>query len=332
MLLDEYKLSIPKVSIDDWQRAIESATGLAREILTAQADGAGLLQNLKETVASTERIGWLNIWSKAFAALEAVAAAVTHNSNMVLLLTQRNTFEVMLQMHTIMDPLRMFKSKSHHSNEQEYALRSCIDRLRAYTAWCLWHDKAYYKEVLNPKSMRDIWNFEFFNSMQKKAETAQALEQFLENVDMPLDEKTMVEGSRSMRKMYTEKIRQIEEWMADPKLKRWSDNIDRLASNNIVGIPFFILFDRADASIPKRLLKEGLRFSYASYIFSSMASHGSSMQEFVNIQNNLIKPVLTGDSQQINTLASEVIFRCQHIFTLLETINREMMKNPNLRS
>jgi hypothetical protein len=152
MLLDEYKLSIPKVSIDDWQRAIESATGLAREILTAQADGAGLLQNLKETVASTERIGWLNIWSKAFAALEAVAAAVTHNSNMVLLLTQRNTFEVMLQMHTIMDPLRMFKSKSHHSNEQEYALRSCIDRLRAYTAWCLWHDKAYYKEVLNPKA------------------------------------------------------------------------------------------------------------------------------------------------------------------------------------
>ena len=71
----------------------------------------------------------------------------------------------MLQMHTIMDPIRKFDKKNEHdespkvANEtNEYACRSSVDRLRAYTAWCLWHDKAYFKEVLNPKSMRDIWN------------------------------------------------------------------------------------------------------------------------------------------------------------------------------
>ena len=100
---------------------------------------------------------------------------------------------------------------------------------------------------------------------------------------------------------------------------------------NIVGVPFFMLFDRADVSIPKRLLKEGMRHSYSSYILSSMASHGSSMEEFIDIQSPSIKPLLVGDQEQINMLAPEVIFRCRHLYTLLEIINDEMVKNPQIR-
>jgi hypothetical protein len=132
--------------------------------------------------------------------------------------------------------------------------------------------------------------------------------------------------------MYTDKIKQIDEWMADPRLRKWANAIDHASRNNIVGVPFFVLFDRSDTSIPKRLLKEGMRFCYPSYILSSIASHGSSMDEFIQIQDNTIKPLLTGDEEQINTLAPEVIFRCQHIFTILHTLNNEMVKNPQTRS
>ena len=335
MLLSEYRLSIPKIALNDWQQAVESASGLIQDILKAQTNGVRLLQTIKEPMASTERIAWLNIWAKVFAVLEAVAAAITHCSKLVLLLSQRNSFELMLQIHTVFDPTRNLKKTAPHrsrSNDpEEYALRSIIDRLRAYTAWCLWHDKAYFKELLNPKSMRDIWDFEFFQDIQNAAKTSPFFEQFLEKADMRLDEVAMVEGSRNMRKLYTEKIKKIDEWMVDPHLQKWARIISRTAKKNAIGVPFFSLFDQSDASIPKRLLKEGLRYSYPAYILSSIASHGSSMEEYLQIQGDSIKPVLVGDNDQINILAPEIIFRCQHIFTLLELINQEMLKNPITR-
>jgi hypothetical protein len=332
MHLNEYKLGIPTVSLDDWQIAIESASGQLRNVLAVQSHGARLLRTINEAMATTERIGWLNIWSKTFAALEAIAASLTHRSRLVLLLSHRTTFELMLQMHTVLDPLRyMPQAEPGQPAKKEYALRSCIDRLRAYTAWCLWHDKSYYKEVLNPKSMRDIWACNPDKLWPRAARAMPIVEQCQKKVNLKLDETTMIEGSRTMRKIYNERIRRIDEWMADPKLKKWAAAIEQASKKTVFGVPFFSLFDRADASIPKRLIKEGLRFSYASYIVSSMASHGSSMEEYIAIQNESIQPKLTGGEEQIENLASEVIFRCLHIFTLLGIINQEMANNPLIR-
>ena len=140
------------------------------------------------------------------------------------------------------------------------------------------------------------------------------------------------EGSRNVRKYYTERIRQIDEWIADPKLAKWAAAVNQASRNNIVGVPFFILFERADVSIPKRLLREGIRFTYSNYILSSMASHGSSMEEYVQIENNTIKPQLSGDKEQINILAPEVIVRCRHMFTILDILDSEMRKKPEIRS
>jgi hypothetical protein len=63
-----------------------------------------------------------------------------------------------------------------------------------------------------------------------------------------------------------------------------------------------------------------------------MASHGSSMEEYVQIENNTIKPQLSGDKEQINILAPEVIVRCRHMFTILDILDSEMRKKPEIRS
>lgn len=332
MLLHEYKLSIPVISMKDWLQAVEMASGLMRDVLDAQTKGLKIMATIDEPMASTERIGWLNLWSKNFAVLEAVSAALSYHSRLVLLLCQRNSFELMLQMHAVMEPFQRLQKKEDDGQQRdeanEYACRSCVNRLRAYTAWCLWHDKAYFKEVLNPKSLRTIWNTDL---LEKQGQHSFLADQFLKKIGRPLDEKFLREGSRNVRQYYTEKIRQIDEWMADPLLRKWSQAIEVSSKKNIVGVPFFMLFDRADVSIPKRLLKEGLRHCYSSYILASMASHGSSMEEFIEIESPSIKPLLAGDMEQINLLAPEVIFRCRHLFTLLEIINDEMLKNPQIR-
>jgi hypothetical protein len=336
MLLDQYKLSLPKISIADWLQAVESASGRIRDVLSAQTKGVRILQSLKETQASTERIGWLNIWAKVFAALESIAAAITHKSKLSLLLCQRNTFELMLQVHTVLDPCRTSNGGkldgTQSKNNGEYELRSCIERLRAYTAWCLWHDKAYYNELLNPRSMRDIWNYDAYLSMLKIANPPSQMERFLEKVEGRLDEDAFRLAGRRVRNEYNEKIRQIDEWMADSRLRRWRDVIDRASKHNTKGIPFFVLFDRSDASVPKRLLKEGTRFYYSAYVLSSIATHNSSMEEFIQIKDDTIKPLVTGDDGQINQLATELILRCQHIFEILKIINDGMKNNPQIRA
>jgi hypothetical protein len=336
MHLDQFRLSIPVVSLKDWHDAVDASSGLMKDVLSAQTNGLELLQRVKEPTSSTERIGWLNMWAKVFAALQAVLAAINYQSKLELLMAQRNTFELMLQAHTIIDPIRKLKDGSLHESRpkeaQEYAFRSSVDRLRAYTAWCLWHDKAYFKEVLNPKSMRDIWDIEPSALKDDTGKSSFLAAQFMEKTGKLLDESALREGSRNVRKYYTERIRQIDEWMADPKLAKWATAINQASRNNIVGVPFFILFDRADVSIPKRLLREGIRFSYSNYIMSSMASHGSSMEEFIQIQGNTIKPLLSGDKEQIGILAPEVIVRCQHMFTILDILDKEMRNNPQIRT
>ena len=336
MYLDEYELSIPAVSLKNWHAAVEAASGLMKDVLSVQTTGLELLGRVKENKGSTERIGWLNMWAKVFAALQAVMSAINYQSKLVLLMAQRNSFELMLQAHTIIDPIRKLSDgptkTSQPENAQEYAFRSSVDRLRAYTAWCLWHDKAYFKEVLNPKSMRDIWDIEPDALSGNAGKASFFTAQFLEKMGTPLDEKVLREGSRNVRKYYTERIRQIDEWIADPKLAKWSAAVNQASRNNIVGVPFFILFERADVSIPKRLLREGIRFTYSNYILSSMASHGSSMEEYVQIENNTIKPQLSGDKEQINILAPEVIVRCRHMFTILDILDSEMRKKPEIRS
>jgi hypothetical protein len=114
------------------------------------------------------------------------------------------------------------------TNKKEFAFRSCADRLRAYTAWCLWHDKAYFKEVLNPKSMRDIWNSEFDRGAQDVNTSLTMMSRLIETKAVAtFDENSLREGSRNVRKLYTDKIRQIDEWMADPLLRKWTDGIER---------------------------------------------------------------------------------------------------------
>jgi hypothetical protein len=351
MRMQDFKLALPTFKIKDWEDAVAAASGVMKDILSAQTEGVRLLVPINETEASTERIGWLNLWAKTFAALEAVAAAQTHRSKLVIQLAQRTSFELMLQAHAIIDPLRKLNEKQDLGIEadpdtgknrkppdlrtpardaKEFAFRSCVDRLRAYTAWCLWHDKAYFKEVLNPKSMRDIWSSETGIGLKN---IPHLLSPFLESEgDHCLDENCLREGSRNVRKLYTEKIRQIEEWLADPQLRPWEAAIEGVSRKNIVGVPFFALFDRSDVSIPKRLLREGIRFTYSTYIASSMASHASAMEEFIQMDGGALKPLLSGDAEELKSLGAEVVFRCRHIYTLLGILNREMLRRPHIRS
>lgn len=50
------------------------------------------------------------------------------------------------------------------------------------------------------------------------------------------------------------------------------------------------------------------------------------------MEDNTLKPLLSGDEEELKTLSSEVIIRCRHIYTILNILNKEMVHRPHIRS
>jgi hypothetical protein len=338
-LLNDYKLSIPKVWEDDWDKALSSATGIYRELIATRKEGAGLLRDIDETHVTTERLGWLNLWSKTFAALQAVTSALDSHSNLILQLVYKNTFELMLQVHTVLDPVSDWQKSqaagargAEAKYGEEFAFRSTIERLRAYVAYCLWHDKAYYEEMINPRSFKDVWDFTPPSSVATEGIASEQYGYLLERWESVFRESDSSERKRQMRDALSQKIRRIEQWLVDPSLRRWSAEMKTARTRLKGGVPFFSMFDQSERSIPRRLIKEGLRFGYSSYVMSSMMSHASSMDGFVRINEDSAFPQVSEGVNEIERLAVDLIFRCRHLFILLGVIHHRILSRTELRS
>ncbi len=61
-------------------------------------------------------------------------------------LLERVAFESVIHVHTILEP------------GGSGAWDEVIERMRAYTAWCLWNDKRFYAELLDPQTQQGIWD------------------------------------------------------------------------------------------------------------------------------------------------------------------------------
>lgn len=339
-LFAEYKLSIPKVWDSNWEKALTSATGIRRDLLATRKEAAALLQDIDEIHATPERLGWLNLWSKVFMALDAVLSAIESGSNLILQLIYKNTFELMLQVHSVLDPVfnlhKMpqmdFTKADVNNNDAEYAYRSTIERLRVYVAYCLWHDKAYYEELINPRSFKEVWEFTPNSWFVDDGNIGQRYSYFLDKWRTLLKQLSDKDLKYQTRKTLLQKIKRIDEWLLDPSLRRWAAAMNTARSRLKGGVPFFSIFDQSDRSIPQRLIKEGLRFGYSSYVMSSMMSHASSMDGFIRIDGGTAFLISDGENSEIEGIAGELLLRCRHLFVLLTIIHCRILSRPELRS
>ena len=295
--LSDYRLVIPSIWEQDWEEALNSSQGIEHELILAQAKGAHLLRAINESQSSSERLGWLCLWSKAFAALEVVASALSNDAKLALQLTARNVFELSLHVHVVVDPVLHLYSMTQSSakvtisrRSKEWVHRQTIDRLRAYTAWCLWHDRAYYQEMLDPRTLTGIWNAEPAKSIKSDKKALEQYEHLFGKLAAEVDEKKLRAQRAAMQEMLAFKVKRIEEWLEDPQLRPWKSKLEEAAKETRGSIPFFYLFDKADKSVPSRLRKIGLRFGYYSHMLSSNVSHGSSMEYFVHIGDDTVIP------------------------------------------
>ncbi len=63
----------------------------------------------------------------------------------------------------------------------------------------------------------------------------------------------------------------------------------------------------------------------------TMALHGSSTEQFINIGNSVITPKLNMPNQGDKTLFETIISNCNRLFVLLGMVNNFVLKNEKVR-
>lgn len=330
--LSDYNLVLPQIpSEEEWIEYVESLEGRERDISILRAKGYNLLADFDETSATYERVGWLSLWAKVMTALESIIPALHSGSNLILQSLSRATFEWMQHQFTITDPIHDLIEHIQTSREivmTEYAYRSVVDRLRAYTAWCLWSDKNYYQEIIDPRTQKNIWDSRPAREIFKNPEKLQCYEKFYGPLDSEIDDDKLKQGRRKMEALYREKIRRINDWLGDITIQHWSKKLEE--NNRSRTFSFFSLFED-NGKITKQLNKYQLRFAYASYSEGSMALHGSTIEQFMFIGDSEVAPKIQVSNQVEENLLETVLFNCNHILVALAIIDQLILKKPGLR-
>lgn len=339
MFLTGYDLTLPHVPTDEeWQRMISDLEGMNKEVVIVQAKGCSLLRNIEEKQATTERIGWLNIWSKSLTVLESAISAYEIRSGFLLNILSRAAFEWVLHVLTIIDPLSNFFNQTHNNPKVEINTRSIdlmkkpvIDRLRAYTAWCLCSDKKYYEEISGSKTLDGIWNPNPARDLIHNKQAMEFYEQFIGKLDIEVADEEVCKGRHDFKRKYKERIDKIDHWLQDPNLKPWADKIRRLPYNED---NFFSLFKKEgerSSSIRSQLIKHKVHFSYGLYSASSMILHGSTMEHFMMIEDSFVAPKLSFEESKTDAYFDLIMTDCNMIFLYLGMLDHFVLSKTELR-
>ena len=101
----------------DWNGAIQNAAGVEKTLLKIQAEVANLLRQVNDERVTFARLAWLNLWTKAFAALDGTVCALSKNSLYVLRMVARASFEQLLHTKSIIEPILKLYTDSEVSEE-----------------------------------------------------------------------------------------------------------------------------------------------------------------------------------------------------------------------
>ncbi len=324
MFLSGYDLTLPQVPSDDeWQKMLRALEGMNKEAAIVKAKGCSLLENIHETKATTERIGWLNIWAKTLMVLESAISAYEIHSGFLLNILSRAAFEWVLHILTIIDPLSNFFNQTHNNPKVEINTRSIdlmkkpvINRLRAYTAWCLCSDKKYYEEISGSRTLDGIWNPDPARDLIRNKQASEFYEQFIGKLDIEVADEEISKGRHDFKRKYKGRIDRIDHWLQDPNLRPWADKIRRLPYNED---NFFSLFKKEDerSSIRSQLLKHKVQFSYGLYSASSMILHGSTMEHFMMLGDTFVAPRLAFEESKTDAQFDLIVSDCNMIFLYL---------------
>jgi hypothetical protein len=297
--LHRLTLNVPRLWDRDWQTAIKEASGADSFLLNVAGRAAHLLKLISDCSVTFERLAWLSIWTKSFSILEGARAAVFQNSQYLLELLSRTSFELALHALTVSEA-------------------DTVDRLRAYAAWCLWNDRHFQKEFVDPPTLKGIWNPQPAEDIMKDADERRLYEKLFGPLTVETDHKELRKGRLLQQNEEQFRLHRLENWLDHPDLRPWRDRLLNLAgTGGNRQISFFALFNETERSVARRLQSLDMRWLYLAYVKGSMFVHGSTLEHTFFLHEETLTPLFTGHDESVEDHAQLVGSMCNKVLVLL---------------
>lgn len=319
--LEDMTMFVPPLWEKDWDGAIRNATGIEEKLLKIQARAANLLRQINDYQVTFARLTWLNLWTKAFTALDGAVCALPKDSLYVLRMLARASFEQTLHAHIILQPVLKIYSGLKDTEEKVIPAdllrngeNAVLERLEAYTAWCIWNDQLFYEQIVRPETLNAAWDAEPVNQIAHNQKSLEAYEALYGTLTIETDKGVLEKGMLRQQEEGKQKVQQIGEWLHHTRLKPWYDKL-----HNDKYMTFFTLLseNKKSVKIPKCLKNFDLGFGYSLYSEGSMAIHGSSLDQFVHIGDKNVLPLFVGATDEVIAKAEEVGDNCNNVIVLL---------------
>lgn len=302
------RLRFPDFS-GDWNAMVAETEGVEKELLTTLARGANLLKPINDFAANFERVAWLSLWTKCFSNVQGALSALRGRSEYFLEVLSRTSFEVLLHVLTITEA-------------------SPTERLRGYSAWCLWNDRSFQIEFVDPRTLDGIWDPKPAARILDDPSTRHAYEQLFGPIEVETDRRALAKGR--LRQQHEERLRlhRLEAWLEHPDLCEWyAKLLAATKGRKNKQVIFFALFNTSDRSVAQRLESLQMRFLYISYVKGSLHVHGSTLEHSLDLHEGALTPRVSGHDESLAALAYGIGGLggiCDSAFIQLELLRRKL--------
>ena len=319
---EDYALLIPHLweKEDQWQAALVDVEGAEKELILCQVRAVNLLKYIPDSKGSPERLAWLSLWAKVFSALEGTRGALGREAEAAIAVLARVAFESALHVHAILEPVHILERLKGSNaakttvtdRARDGAWNEVVDRLRAYAAWCLWSDRLYYEELLDPRTLEGVYDPQPTRELVSDPQARAAHEAFFGPLDLRNEHELQADRSNYEREIKSF-LGRVKDWLADRRLEPWVRRLTRRAPAESSGSSFFSLLDDSSVGVARRLHSLGLRFSYSRYVRGSMLVHGSTLDQSLYVVADSIAPVLGSLNFDAQAAARDVCGSCNQV-------------------
>lgn len=333
--LERMALWIPPLWEKDWDGAIQDAAGVERSLLRIQARAANLLRRIDDQTVTFARLAWLNMWTRAFASLDGVLCALPKDSLYVLRILARASFEQALHAHTIIAPILRTSRPSGDTvgkttkKEEVDAENECVKRLEAYTAWCIWNDQILYEQIIDPETLRAVWDSSPAKQIAFDSESLKAYEDVYGPLKIEFDERKLKKGRLRQQDEGHQRIYRNKMWLEHPNLRYWNNKIKKCANKRNKSVTFFTLVGESQRGVKKSLKDFDLSFGYPVYSEGSMAIHGSTLDQFLHFGDDSVIPLFMGGTDDVCAKAEEVADYCNKVIVILDILCKRIWPNKS---
>lgn len=336
---ENYRLIIPRLWEKDWSKAIAEADRADRQLLVCQARAGNLLKEITDLTATPERLAWLSLWVKGFALLDGARAALVRQSEYTLRVLERIAFETDLHVHAIIEPVVVLQKLEKgpggrttvSDGAKQDAWRSVIDRMRAYTTWCLWGDRDFYEYLLRRKTQDGIWDPSPARAIAGDPEERAAFEVLFG--PLPVHNKHELERDQAKQQKDAKfALRRIGDWLDDPRMAPWAARLRQLPEPERRSASFFSILNESETSISARLGQMEMRFAYVEYLRASLLAHGRTLDEMFIMGSDAISPAFVGREEASEQLALSLGNSCSRVCLFLYLLQKHLWPAPGTPS